>query len=178
MTEITNSHFLEPIIFAGEADFLSGNQPDLLPSKIELEADLNRAMELENTQDPPPGYHIWKDSIDASVSPFYSTANAREGEAKLESAAEEVWAKLAPREMDLKKKQLKSGLSEKEEFWLVVAYDSFELLKLVAIGRYVTDGEGIPFLEDIFQVYRAGFYPCGLLRDGSLVAFDVRALEG
>lgn len=111
MTGIMNSHFIESIIFAGEADFLSGNRPGLLPKNIELEADLNRAMELENPQDPPPGYRIWKDSIDASVSPVYSTENAREGEAKLESAAEEVWAKLAPREMDLRKKQLKSGLS-------------------------------------------------------------------
>lgn len=60
---------------------------------------------------------------------------------------------------------------------LAVAYDSFELLRMISVGRIVMNGALTQLLEDIFLVYQAGFYPCGISADGHLVAFDVRTLR-
>lgn len=109
--------------------------------------------------------------------PFYSSSIGREGRALIEEEANQMWSRRGESELELKKKKIRKTITEAEEFWLTVAYDTLEILKSVALGRYVSGPDGVAFLEDVFQVYRAGLYPCGVKSDGSLAAFDVRVLR-
>lgn len=169
---------LEPVrLFAGDR-FLSASNADRLPRGVELVDDLDRAMLLENTRDPPIGYRIWTDTLDAAVSPFYSSAEGREGRALIETEVQRVWDARGPFERALAIKRIKKTISPFEELWLKVAYDSLERLKSVALGRHVLGPANAPVLEVVFAVYDAGFYPCGLRRDGVICAFDPRALGG
>lgn len=88
-----------------------------------------------------------------------------------------MWSHRGEFELELKKKKIRKTIKEAEEFRLTVAYDTLETLKSVVLGRYVNGPAGAAFLEDVFQVCRAGRYPCGVKSDGSLAAFDVRILR-
>lgn len=167
---------LAPVRFAASPIFLSGLRPEALPASVIWEVDLVRAMDLENSQEPPKGFLVWNDRIEDAVAPFYSTAEARDAKEKIEPVAAEVWQQLEPKERLLRKKQMRGGLSKKEEFWLTVAYDSFEKLQLVATARFVTRGRGEPFLERLYDVFCAGFYPCGVDDTDRIVVFDLRTL--
>lgn len=59
-----------------------------------------------------------------------------------------------------------------------MAYDLFEMLQSVSLGRYAEQPDGQPVLEAIYAVCLAGFYPCGWHHDGRICAFDPRGLEG
>lgn len=172
----TGPNYLDPIFFVKDPDLLSGANPQIFPVGTEITRDIDYAMTLENSQDLPAGYRIWTDALENAVSPFISSDEARDGQRLLEEKADEVWAPLGDVELDLNKKQLKGTITEREEFWLTVAYDSLEILKSVALARYV--GANDDFLEKVYTIYCAGFYPCGIRNDGTLVAFDPKSLKG
>lgn len=135
-------------------------------------------MVLENAQDLPDGYQIWIDVVSGAVSEFHSTAAAREGRALIEVEARRIWDACGEFERALKIKRVRKTITPFEEFWLMVAYDLFEMLKSVALGRYVMGRKNDRVLEAIYTVLDAGFYPCGWRREGSVCVFDPRGLEG
>lgn len=165
---------LEPVRFFGSEQLFSGAKPELLPPGTTIIRVLADAMSLENDQDPPPGYRIWHDVVEQTLAEFWSTPEAREGRALVDVAADEQWNSMADFERELRKKKIRKTITAKEEFWLTVAYDTLEMLKGIAVGRYVRDG--VPLLEDIFSVYKAGFYPCGVAHEMRLAVFDPATL--
>ncbi|WP_199261274.1 hypothetical protein [Paracoccus binzhouensis] len=167
-------HVLEPVRFLADAHMLSGSRPELLPQGSVVIRDLAEAMLLENEQDPPPGYRIWRDSLEQRLAEFWSSPAGREGRAIIDAAAEAQWNAMGDFERDLRKKKIRKTITPAEEFWLTVAYDSLETLKGVALARYVKGGD--PLLEKVFAVYRAGFYPCGITQGMDLAAFDPTVL--
>lgn len=175
---MNNDDFLSPILLFDDPVLLSGSRSDLLPPRHEMVDDLDRAMTLENEQDLPRGYRIWSDALSNAVAPFFTSDQGREGRALIEEKAEEAWASRGNFELELKKKRIRKAITEREEFWLTVAYDVLETLKAVSLARFVGGVTQSPFLEDVYAVYKAGFYPCGLKGKGKIVAFDVRTLNG
>lgn len=168
--------FLEPIRFFNNADLLDGKNSEILPHDIELVTDLDFAMTLENSQDPPKGYKIWHDEISGAIAPVYSSPIGREGRVMIDKEADQAWANLGDFEIELRKKKIRKTITVSEEFWLTVAYDILENLKNIALGRYVNGQDGVKLLENIFLIYRSGFYPCGIKFNNKLTAFDVRVL--
>lgn len=169
---------LGPVRLFADDRLLSAGDAERLPPGAERVETLDRAMLLENSQDTPIGYRIWTDVLDEAVSPFYSSAEGREGRALIETEAQRLWDAHGPFERALRIKKIKKTLTPFEDFWLTVAYDSLERLKSVALGRHVLGPANAPALEAVFAVYDAGFFPCGLRRDGVICAFDPRVLEG
>lgn len=167
---------IEPIRFFGSADLLGGKHPQDLPANAVIVRDLDQAMMLENEQDLPPGYLIWRDQIEQALAEFVTTPQADEAAERIEAAALQQWQAMGEFERELKKKKLRKTITLAEEFWLTVAYDILETLKSVALSRHATGG--VPLFEDIFAVFKAGFYPCGLTQDRRIVAFDPRVLVG
>ncbi|WP_062563862.1 hypothetical protein [Paracoccus aminovorans] len=165
---------LEPVRFFGRKQLFSGAKPELLPAGSAIIRDLAEAMTLENDQDPPPGYRIWHDVVEQTLAEFWSTPEAREGRNLVDAAADEQWNAMEDFERELRKKRIRKTITAKEEFWLTVAYDSLEILKGIAVGRYVCGG--VPLLEGIFSVYKAGFYPCGVAHEMRLAVFDPTTL--
>lgn len=172
-----NKPFLQPLTLFNDPVLLSGNSPESLPQNIECVADLSTAMQLENAQTLPKGYAIWSDALADAVAPFYCTPAGHEGREIIAAKAEEIWDSMGNFERELYKKRLRKTITEWEEFWLTVAYDILEILQSVALARYVGGGSQSQFLEDVYTVFQAGFYPCGLKKDGSIVAFDPRRLD-
>lgn len=170
--------FLSPVRLFDDPVLLSGSRIDLLPKASQVIGDLTLAMRLENDQDLPRGYRIWSDALSNAVAPFYSSDKGREGRAVIEAHADEIWALKGDFELGLRKKRLRKTITEREEFWLTVAYDILETLKSVSLARFVGGVTQSPFLEDVYGVYKAGLYPCGLTRTGKVVAFDARTLTG
>lgn len=50
--------------------------------------------------------------------------------------------------------------------------DVYYQLRAVTLQRYILGRREVSFLEKIFRVYLSGFYPCGLKKDGCMVAFN------
>lgn len=46
---------------------------------------------LENAQDLPDGYRIWRDVVSGAVAGFYSTAAAQDGRATIETESQWIW---------------------------------------------------------------------------------------
>ncbi|MDQ7774554.1 MAG: hypothetical protein Q4615_00970 [Paracoccus aminovorans] len=136
----------------------------MLPAGSAIIRDLAEAMTLENDQDPPPGYRIWHDVVEQTLAEFWSTPEAREGRNLVDAAADEQWNAMEDFERELRKKRICKTITAKEEFWLTVAYDSLEILKGIAVGRYVCGG--VPLLEGIFSVYK-GLCCTNRVRDSS-----------
>ncbi|MFC4254245.1 hypothetical protein GRI97_02330 [Altererythrobacter xixiisoli] len=169
---------LAPVRSFASERLLGAQDPTLLPPGAELIADIERAMLLENAQDLPPGYRIWRDVINAALSPFYSAPAAAEGRVLIEAEADAIWSGCGEFEQALKISQLRKTITPFEEFWLTIAYDLFELLQSVSLGRHVNEADNDPVLEAIFCVVQAGFYPCGWNGESGICAFDPRELEG
>ena len=171
-------YFTEPIQFFNSSYLLSGKYEDILPKNTEIIKSLDLAMELENEKEIlPDGYQIWSDAISAAVATFYCTDKAKDGEELIEPEAGQAWAAVEQYFRELQLKKIKKTITEKESFWLIVSYDILEILKSVSLGRYVFGENGVPFLEGVYKVFKAGFYPCGIKNDGSIVAFDVTVLR-
>lgn len=173
---MTAEFFLEPIRFFNNAGLLGGKNSEILPRDVELITDLDLAMTLENSQDPPKGYKIWRDEISGAIAPFYISQIGREGRFIIDREADQAWLNLGNFEIELKKKKIRKTITVSEEFWLTTAYDILETLKYIALGRYINGQDGVKLLENIFLIYRSGFYPCGIKLDNKLTAFDVRTL--
>ncbi len=169
---------LAPIRLFASPRLLSAANPAGLPASAERITDLERAMLLENAQDLPSGYRIWRDVISGALSPFYSTTAAREAQSIIEAEAEAIWEECGDFERALRTSQLRKTISPFEEFWLTTAYDLFDLLQSVSLGRHVLGRDNDPVLEAVFAVVEAGFYPCGWKQGDGICAFDPRGLEG
>lgn len=120
---------------------MSAKTCDTLPPNAEIITDLDRAMLLENAQDLPDGYRIWPDVVSGAVSGYYSTAAAREGRGFVDAEGQRIWESCGESERALKIKRVRKTITPFEEFWLTVAYDLFEMLKSVSLGRHVLGRE-------------------------------------
>lgn len=179
MRVVTDVDFIfAPIRLFASDRLLSAMHEDRLPHAAELITDLDRAMLLGNAQDLPDGYQIWSDVVSGAVSDFYSTPRAREARALVETQAERSWEISGEFERALKLKRIRKTITPFEEFWLTVAYDLFEMLKTVSLGRHVMGRNNALPLEAAYAVLDAGFYPCGWHRNKRICAFDPRGLEG
>ncbi|AGT10002.1 hypothetical protein [Paracoccus aminophilus] len=166
---------LAPVRFFLNPNLLSGRGG---VADCEVIRDLELAMQLENDQELPAGYAIWRDALEGAVSPFYATPEGQAGRALIEPEGEEVWDARGEFQRELNKKKIRKTITPFEEFWNTVAYGILETLQSVALARFVLGKKGEPLLERVFEAYQAGLYPCGLRRDGQLVALDPSALEG
>lgn len=169
---------LAPIRLFVSDRLLSARHKDELPASTELVTDLDRAMLLENAQDLPDGYRIWRDVVSEAVSAFYSSGAAREARPLVEAECRRIWECCGEFERALKIKRMRKTITDFEEFWLAVAYDLFEMLKSVSLGRHVLGGSNDPILEAIYVTLDAGFYPCGWHDRRGICAFDPRGLDG
>lgn len=162
---------LEPVRFFSSPRLLSGAEPAALPAGAEIVTDLERAMVLENEQELPAGYVIWLDAFANARGAYYTRPEAREGEALVVETEEGQVSDL---------EELEGEVLETEfvEFWDTVVAEVVAHFEAVSVGRYVLGERSPKLLEDMFQTYRAGFYPCGLRTDGGIVAFDPKALGG
>lgn len=176
---MTDTEFaLAPIRLFASDRLLSAKHGDRLPPNTELVPDLDRAMLLENAQDLPDGYRIWRDVVSGAVAGFYSTAAAQDGRAAIETESQQIWEGCGEFERALKIKRIRKTITPFEEFWLTVAYDLFELLKSVSLGRHVLGRGNDAVLETIYTTVDAGFYPCGWHHENGLCVFDPRWLDG
>ncbi len=176
---MTDTEFtLAPIRLFASDRLLSAKHGDRLPLNTELVPDLDRAMLLENAQDLPDGYRIWRDVVSGAVSGFYSTAAAQDGRALIETESQQIWECCGEFERALKIKRIRKTITPFEEFWLTVAYDLFEMLQSVSLGRHVLGNDNDAVLEAIYTTVDAGFYPCGWHHENGICAFDPRGLDG
>jgi len=169
---------LAPIRLFASDRLLSARHGDRLPAGAELVTDLDRAMLLENAQDLPDGYRIWRDVVSGAVSAFYSSGAAREARPIVETEGQRIWESCGEFERALKIKCMRKTITDFEEFWLAVAYDLFEMLKSISLGRHVLNGNNDPVLEATYATLDAGFYPCGWREGRGICAFDPRGLDG
>lgn len=172
-----DSYFLEPVDFFLNPKLLSGWNGDGIEPDVELVRDLERAMQLENSQDLPEGYSVWSDYIANAVAPFHTTELGRTGRGIVETYGAKVWDGLGNFQIELRKKKVRRTITEFEEFWSTTAFDILEHLKMISVGRFCAKDHDNSSLENIFLIYANGLYPCGLRTDGRLVAFDPRALQ-
>lgn len=167
-----------PLRLFGSDRLLSAKHGEKLPLSTEFIAVLDRAMLLENAQDLPDGYRIWRDVVSGAVSGFYSTAAAQAGRAAIETEGQQLWEGCGEFERALKIKRIRKTITPFEEFWLTVAYDLFEMLKSVSLGRHVLGRDNNVVLEAIYTTVDIGFYPCGWHRERGICAFDPSGLDG
>ena len=174
--------FTEPIRFFNSNCLLSAKYKYALPKNTEIITNIEQAMALELSQDPPDGYDIWPDAVAFAQSQFYATENeekVKEGEALINPIADLVIASANQYydSHEFKIKRIKKLISEKEAFWLTVHYDIWRILRFVSLERYVLSKAEDSFYENTYSIFKAGFYQCGIKHDGNLIAFDAAVLQ-
>ncbi|MDO5604898.1 MAG: hypothetical protein Q4G25_07045 [Paracoccus sp. (in: a-proteobacteria)] len=167
---------LAPVRLLESQALLGGGMPDHLPADCEVVRDLELAMNLENEQDLPPGYLVWKDVQERAVAQFRSSPAFHEAEKLIDPVIDAWWNQQKARRLQVRKDQIRGTVNLFDEFFYTVDYDISQQLKMVSAARYCL-AEVPPVLEVIFDVYRAGFYPCGWTQDNRIVAFDATVLK-
>ncbi|CUR45539.1 hypothetical protein BN2364_1098 [Alloalcanivorax xenomutans] len=178
MSDYDLSLVLEPVRLPFSERLFSAAHREALPDGTDVLTDLDRAMLLENSQELPPEYRIWQDVQANAVSPFYCTDAYAAISPDIEEAVAPFWEHWEPIRMTLVKRRLRKTQTEFENFVTTLLYDAVEQLKQVSAARHCLGPDGEPVLEALFQVYHAGFYPCGWHRDNNIVCFDPSVLEG
>lgn len=128
-------------------------------------------MTLAATQDPPSGYRCWPDAYALALAACLTNPATKLAESFIEQQALQA-------QSDLDHLWDIAPDTEFLTFWDNLAEDILAQLKMIGISRFVLGHRAPALLEDIYQTYRAGYYPCGLREDGGIVAFDPKVLAG
>ncbi|MGJ0524430.1 hypothetical protein ACR42A_12855 [Burkholderia gladioli] len=153
-----------PALFKG----LSGQVP---PRAIVI-GDLALAFEAAFEQNLPVGQAVWLDVVENWRGRLREHAQFDEAHEFVGDRLGELQQQHASAQLDYRKKKVKKVNTARDDFQFSDAReDAYFVLSTIAIHRYLDDFLGEPFFEDVFALYRAGGWPCGM-KDDQLMVFD------
>ncbi len=173
MVSKKNDEFiLEPVRFALSKNLIAGGDATTLDSSVELIEDYKLALRLSSEQNLPNKYHVWQDAIDNAVGEFRLNKSYPNAEDFISEVDEQFSIHQSALSLNYRKLKLKKINSSYDDFYMKVIGDFYYQLRAVTLQRYILGGRKESFLEKIFRVYSSGFYPCGLKKDGGVIAFN------
>lgn len=163
---------LEPIRFALSEKLMIGGDATRLDSSVELIEDYKLAVRLSSEQNLPNKYHVWQDAIDNAVGEFRLNKSYPDAEDFISEVDEQFSIHQSALSLNYRRLKLKKINSSYDDFYMKVIGGIYYQLRAVTLQRYILREREESFLEKNFRVYLSGFYPCGLKKDGCMVAFN------
>ncbi|MEQ1963127.1 hypothetical protein ABLB69_08120 [Xenorhabdus khoisanae] len=176
MMKGVNKNFVtEPMRFLFLDDLLSGKGK--LSSDVILLEEKDKSLKLSFSQDLPDGYLVWQDLIENNVGEFSLEDNYSEAEDYLEGIDEEYGDLQEEKILTYRKSKIKKINTEYDDFYFEILDDIYYQLKMLSIQRYLLGTKSESLLEKMFNIYKEGFYPCGMTKDKKIVAFNPQILK-
>ncbi|OCQ54677.1 hypothetical protein Ppb6_00041 [Photorhabdus australis subsp. thailandensis] len=171
-----NKKFItEPMSFLFSDNLLSGGVK--APYDIILLENKDKSLRLSLSQDLPDGYLVWQDLIENSVGEFSLEDNYSEAEDYLEDIDEEYSDLQEEKTLIYRKSKIKKTNTEYDDFYFEILDEVYYQLKMLSIQRYILGYQKKSLLENMFEIYKEGLYPCGMTKDKKIVAFNPMILK-
>ncbi|PHM40341.1 hypothetical protein [Xenorhabdus miraniensis] len=175
MKGVNKKFVIEPMSFLFSDDLLSGSGE--LYSGVILLEEKDKSLKLSLSQDLPDGYLVWQDLIENSVGEFSLEDNYSEAEDYLEDIDEEYGDLQEEKILNYRKAKIKKTNTEYDDFYFEILDEVYYQLKMLSIQRYILGHKKESLLEKMFDIYKEGFYPCGMTKDKKIVAFNPMVLK-
>lgn len=158
---------LEPLRLYTSGNLFHGGEKSKIDG-VELISDLEKSMHLAYEQNIGPTYLVWQDAIENEVSKL-RTDKFKEAELYLACMDEHIVNHQKNISMEYRKKKIKKQNTKFDDFYINVIDDVYYQLKMTSISRFINKNE---LFERIFNVYKNGFFPCGIKTNQTLIALD------
>lgn len=167
----------EPILFlqSGRIFLVRGGFEINFP--FELITDLELEKELSLDQKLPKGYLVWQDAIDNSVSKFRLSDKYSEAENFIAESEGVFSVYQNQKSLEYRKSKIKNYNTKYDDFFMSVIGESYYHMKMLSIRRFIIGYDESDLLEKMYIIYTNGLYPCGLKKDGEIVAFNPESLK-
>ncbi|OTA15309.1 hypothetical protein Xbed_03599 [Xenorhabdus beddingii] len=175
MKDSDHKFITEPMSFLLSNALLSGGGN--LPSGIILLEDKDKSLTLSLSQNLPDGYLVWQDLIENSVGEFSLEDKYSDAEEYLEGIDEEFGDLQEEKTLVYRKSKIKKINTEYDDFYFDILDDVYYQLKMLSLQRYILGYQKASLLEKMFEIYKEGFYPCGMTKDKKIVAFNPMVLK-
>lgn len=163
---------LEPIKLVLSVGFLARDDACIRDSSVELIKDMNLALSLSTQQNLSDNYLIWQDAIDNAVGQFRLKNSYPDAESFISEVDEQFSIHQSVLSLNYRKQKPQKTNSPYDDFYNSFIGEIYYQLRAVTLQRFVLGERKESFLEKIFRVYSSGFYPCGLKKDGGVIAFN------
>ncbi|QBR50355.1 hypothetical protein [Erwinia sp. QL-Z3] len=167
----------EPILFlqSGRIFLVRGSFEINFP--FELITDIELEKELSLDQKLPKGYLVWQDAIDNSVSKFRLSDKYSEAENFIAESEGIFSVYQKKKSLEYRKSKIKNNNNKYDDFFMSVIGESYYHMKMLSIRRFIIGYDESDLLEKMYIIYTSGLYPCGLKKDGEIVAFNPESLK-
>ncbi|EDS4738598.1 hypothetical protein MKU92_004610 [Salmonella enterica] len=168
---MNKAYVIEPISFMYTDEFFSGLSviPDV---NYIVTNSITDAWNYAFEQNLSAGFKIWSDVIEELRSSLMGNVMYQEAYDFINEYGKALQAENSSIFINYRKKKIKKINNKYDDFIFSEAReDAFFVLSTVAINRYLDNFIKAPFLEDVFKIYRAGGWPCGL-KEKNILVFD------
>lgn len=168
---------LEPILFlqSGRIFLVRGDFEINFP--FELITDLELEKELSLDQKLPKGYLVWQDAIDNSVSKFRLSDKYSEAENFIAESEGVFSVYQNKKSLEYRKSKIKKYNTKYDDFFMSAIGESYYHMRMLSIRRFIIGYDESDLLEKMYVIYTSGLYPCGLKKDGAIIAFNPESLK-
>jgi hypothetical protein len=165
------TYIIEPVEFAFTNRLFKGGLEDI-NQKVLVINNVEDAFKYAFKQNLPSGYKVWNDLIEQSRNFLRRNKKFEEADEFVTNKLETLQTKNASSLIEFRKKKIKKTNTAYDDFVFSEAKeDALFVLSTVAINRYLNNFIKDPFLEDIFAIYKAGAWPCGM-KENAFLIFD------
>lgn len=169
-------YIIEPIEYAFTNDLFKGLSKTI-GQKIIVINNVDDAYKYAFEQNFPSGYKVWNDVIEQCRKSLRESKRFQEAFDFVNSNLKRLQIKNASSLIEFRKKKIKKTNTAHDDFIFSEAKeDAFFVLSTVAINRYLDDFMKDAFLEDIYALYKAGAWPCGM-KGSVILVFDPASLS-
>ncbi|NXZ86499.1 hypothetical protein HZI30_06055 [Serratia fonticola] len=169
-------YIIEPIEFAFTNDLFKGLS-EAISQKVIIINNFDDAYKYAFEQNLPSGYKVWNDTIEQCRKSLRKNKKFQEAYDFVTGNLESLQVKNASSLIEFRKKKIKKTNTAHDNFIFSEAKeDAFFVLSTVAINRYLDNFIKDAFLEDIYALYKAGAWPCGM-KGSVILVFDPASLS-
>ncbi|WP_373963006.1 hypothetical protein [Kosakonia sacchari] len=134
--------------------------------------EIDKAFESAFDQELPKGYVVWLDIIEKYRRKLRGNADFDKAYEAVSNYLETLQVNHSSDLLDYRKKKIKKSIINMIILFFSEARENaYFVLGTVAINRYLDDFIQDCFLENLFEIYKSGGWPCGM-KGKSIIVFD------
>lgn len=169
------NYIIEPIEFLFTNVLFKGLS-EAISQKVIVINNVDDAYKYAFEQNLPLGYKVWSATIEQCRNYLRKNNKFQEAHDFVNGNLESLQVKNASLLINFRKKKINKTNTTHDDFIFSEAKeDAFFVLSTVAINRYLDNFIKDPFLEDIYALYKAGTWPCGM-KGNIILIFDPACL--
>ena len=177
MVSKEDGFIIEPMLFLQSDRIFLDSGTFEIKFSFEVINDLELAEKLSIDQVLPKGYLVWQDAIDNSISKFRLSEKYSDAENFIAESEEIFSIYQKQKSLEYRKSKIKKNNTRYDDFFMSVIGESYYHMKMLSIRRFIIGYDESDLLEKMYAIYTCGLYPCGLKKDGAIIAFNPESLK-